>query len=251
MERKQAQILGYNVDLFNFQEALDYTMYLLSSDYDAQIITINPEMIEFAQKNEDFSNMINSAELVIPDGMGIKIALGLNGYNQGRIPGVEFAKKMLELCAQKNIPVGMIGSTKQVIQKAVDNLKTELPNLNIVYIRDGFFEPDEMPQISEDIKTSGAKFVLVALGSPKQEFFIYDCRKVIPNAVWIGVGGSFDVWSGIVKRAPVIFRKLGLEWLYRVIDNPKRISRIFPTLPIFLGRVIMDKVALNKKVKNG
>ena len=87
----------------------------------------------------------------------------------------------------------------------------------------------------------------MALGSPKQEFFIDTARGIIKNAIWIGVGGSFDVWSGIVKRAPVIYRKLGLEWLYRVIDNPKRISRIFPTLPIFLYRVIMNKLLPSKR----
>lgn len=246
MERKQAKVLGYNIDLFNFDDVISYTKYLLDSDYCAQIVTINPEMIEFALKNEDFSNLLNQAELVIPDGMGIKIALALNGIKQMRIPGIEFAKKFLEICANSNIPVAMVGSTKQIIEKAVENLKISIPNLNIVYYRDGFFQSEEEAQIAEEIKASGAKFILVALGSPKQEFFIDNCRKIINNAVWIGVGGSFDVWSGVVKRAPIIFRKLGLEWLYRVINNPKRISRIFPTLPIFIIRVIIERLKPTK-----
>ena len=251
MERKQAKVLEYNVDLFNFNDALDYSKYLIDSEYSAHVVTINPEMIEFALKNEDFSSIINHAELVIPDGMGIKIALTINGIKQGRIPGIEYAKKMISICEQSNIPVGMIGSTKQVIDKATENLKKEFPNLKIVYQRDGFFNSDEEAEIFEDIKNSGARFILVALGSPKQEFFIDNGRKVINNAMWVGVGGSFDVWSGVVKRAPVIFRKLGFEWLYRLINNPKRISRIFPTLPIFFGRVIIRKLIPKKKVKNG
>ena len=251
LERKQVKVLGYNVDIFNFEDAINYTKYLLDSEYSAQVVTINPEMIDFALKNENFSKIINNAELVIPDGMGIKLGLWFNGVNQQRIPGIEFSKKMLEICAQNNIPVAFIGSTKHVVENAIKNLKNEFKNLNIVYSHDGFFQSDEEGQIINNIKESGARFVLVALGSPKQEFFIDSARNVIKNAVFIGVGGSFDVWSGVVKRAPVIYRKLGLEWLYRVIDNPKRISRIFPTLPIFLYRVIMDKILLAKKVKNG
>ena len=251
MERKQAKILEYNVDLFNFIDALSYTKYLLESGYSAQVVTINPEMIEYALKNEDFSSVLNQAELVIPDGMGIKIALAVKGIKQERIPGIEFSKKILEICAESNIPVAMVGSTKQVVEKAVENLKKELPALNIVYFRDGFFQSDDEAKIAHEIKESGARFILAALGSPKQEFFIDNCRKIINNAVWIGVGGSFDVWSGVVKRAPIIFRKLGLEWLYRVINNPKRISRIFPTLPIFIIRVIIERLKISKKSKNG
>ena len=250
MERNQAKVLNYNIDLFNVEDALNYTKYLLDSGYSAQVITINPEMIEFALKNEDFSSIINNAELVIPDGMGIKIALAINGINQIRIPGIEYSKKMIEICANSNIPIGMVGATKQVIEKAMENLKNEFPKLNIAYYRDGFFQSGDEPQIIQEIKNSSARFILVALGSPKQEFFIDNGRKAINNAVWIGVGGSFDVWSGVVKRAPVIFRKLGLEWFYRVIDNPKRISRIFPTLPIFIGRVIINRLKISKKAKN-
>ena len=251
MERQQVKVLGYNVDLFSYNEAIDYTKYLLSSEYSAHVVTINPEMIEYALKNEDFSAILNNAELVVPDGMGIKIALAVNGVNQERIPGVEYAKKMLEVCSDMNIPVGMIGTTKQILEKAIENLKKEIPNLNITYFHDGFFQSDDEAQIINDIKQSGAKFILVALGSPKQEFFIDNARRVIKDSVWVGVGGSFDVWSGVVKRAPIMFRKLGLEWLYRVIDNPKRISRIFPTLPIFISRVIIKKLLPSKKVKNG
>ena len=250
MERKQAKVLDYNVDLFGFEDALNYTKYLLESEYSAHVVTINPEMIEYALKNEEFSSIINKSELVIPDGMGIKIAMAISGYNQQRIPGIEYSKEVLKICEKLNIPVAMIGSTKQVIEKAVENLKKEIPNLNIVYFRDGFFQQDEEPQIIQDIKNSGARFILAALGSPKQEFFIDNARKIIKNAVMVGVGGSFDVWSGIIKRAPVVFRKLGLEWLYRVLNDPKRISRIFPTLPIFIYRVIIRKVTPQKGKNN-
>lgn len=250
MERKQLKVLGYNVDLFSFEDSINYTKYLLESEYSIHVVTINPEMIEYALKNDDFSSIIHKSELVIPDGMGIKLALLVNGVNQQRIPGIEYSKKMLEICAKENIPVAFLGSTKDVVEKAIENIKKEISDINIVYSRDGYFQSEEEGQIINEIKESGARFVLAALGSPKQEFFIDNARSVIKNAVWVGVGGSFDVWSGVVKRAPVIYRKLGLEWLYRMINNPKRISRIFPTLPIFLFRVIINKMFPSKKDKN-
>lgn len=244
MEREQAKVLNYKIDLFSFKDAIEYTKYLLDTDYSAQVVTINPEMIEYALKNDEFSTIINNAELVIPDGIGIKIALAINGKKVERIPGIEYAKRMIEICAEKNIPIAMIGAKKHILEKAVENLKNEYKNINIVYKRDGYFQSEEEAEVLEEIKKSGAKYILIALGSPRQEFFIDTGRKSIKNALWIGVGGSFDIWSGVIKRAPIIFRKLGLEWLYRLINNPKRIYRIFPTLPIFICRVIIKRIGL-------
>ena len=93
----------------------------------------------------------------------------------------------------------------------------------------------------EELRNSGAKLVLVALGSPKQEFFIEKAKRLLPEAVLIGIGGSFDVWSGAVSRAPVIYQKLCIEWLYRTLKEPKRFKRIFPTLPMFVIKVLQEK----------
>jgi N-acetylglucosaminyldiphosphoundecaprenol N-acetyl-beta-D-mannosaminyltransferase len=239
MERRLVQLLGFNIDTFDFESAVDYAKTLIKSKQGGQIITINPEMIEFALKNPSFAQILNNADLVIPDGVGIKIGLKIKGFNVKRIAGIEFSRKLLEECANNNFSVALIGAKPDVIKKAVETLQSELPNLNIVYVQDGYFQ-DEGCVLGE-LAQNASQLILTALGFPRQEEFIKNYRKIHPEAVMIGVGGSFDVWAGNVKRAPVIYQKLGLEWLYRTVKEPYRLKRIFPTLPRFLFRVLLGE----------
>lgn len=225
-------MLGCGIDICSFDEAVDY-----ARQNGGQVVTINPEMIECASKNEYFSEIIKDAELVIPDGVGVQIGLQILGNNVKRIPGIEFAKKMLEVFSGK--PVALIGAKPDIIKKTVEKLLEADKNLNIVYSHDGYFSDTE--SVISDIVSKGPKLILVALGSPKQEEFIYKLKKKLPDALMIGVGGSFDIWSGCVKRAPVIYQKLGIEWLYRTVKDPKRFKRIFPTLPLFIFKVFREK----------
>ncbi len=136
--------------------------------------------------------------------------------------------------------VALIGAKQEVVENAVVNLKAEIPDLNIVYYHDGYFDDDSA--IIDDLKDKKPDFIMVALGSPKQEFFISKLKTVLPDSVMIGLGGSFDVWAGAVKRAPIIYQNLGLEWLYRTLCEPQRFRRIFPTLPLFVLRVLKERL---------
>ncbi len=238
MEIKKVKLLGFNIDTFDFESAINYAKDLIKTKKGGQIITINPEMIEAGLKNSDFAQILNNADLVIPDGVGVKIGLKIKGINAKRIAGIEFSHKLIEECAQNNISIGLIGAKPHIIQKTSENLKAEFENLNIVYQQDGYFQDTE--KVLLELKEKSPQFVLVALGSPKQEEFTIRARKLLPESLMIGVGGSFDVWSGEVQRAPVIYQKLGLEWLYRTIKEPQRFKRIFPTLPRFILRVILS-----------
>ena len=240
MQRHQYKLLGYNIDLFNANEALDYVNFLIDASFSSHIVTINPEIIEFANKHENFAKILNEAELVIPDGVGIKIGLKINGINIQRITGIGFARTLIEQAAKNNIPIALVGAKSAVIEKVQINLKKEFPELNIVYAHDGYFK--ENSELYEDLKNSAPKILFVAMGAPKQEEFIYELKSILPSTVMIGIGGSFDVWSGEVQRAPEIWQKLGLEWLYRTIKQPERFKRIFPTLPIFVYNVIKEKL---------
>jgi len=235
MERSTVKLQGFEVDTFNIDEALKFIC-----QNRGVVVTINPEMIQCAKKMPEFAEIIHSANLVIPDGIGVEIGLKILGHNVRRIPGIEFAKRLITEFTKNSEPVAFIGAKPEIIEKAVQNLKSEYENLNICYQQDGYFKDDE--RVLEELKSSGAKLVLVALGSPKQEFFINEAQKRLPEAVLIGIGGSFDVWSGVVKRAPVIYQKLGLEWLYRTVKEPKRLKRIFPTLPLFILKVMEEKI---------
>lgn len=238
MERIKAKLLGFNVDTFDFESALAYIKSFLNEKKGGHIVTINPEMIEFGLKNSLFANILNNADLVIPDGVGVKIGLKIKGYNAKRIAGIEFSHRLIEECSKNDISIGLIGAKPHIIEKASQNLKKEFPNLNINFLQDGYFQNRE--EVIANLKQASPQFILVALGSPKQEEFISEARKHLPQSVMIGVGGSFDVWAGEVERAPKIYQKLGLEWLYRTAKEPHRFKRIFPTLPRFLIRVLFS-----------
>ncbi len=122
LERKKANILGCGVDLFSFDEALQYVLDFLYNNKSMQIVTINPEMIEIAKKNQDFAQVLSSADLVIPDGVGIKLALKIKGINQQNIPGIEFSKKLIELCEKNNFAIALLGAKEEIVQKAKNNL---------------------------------------------------------------------------------------------------------------------------------
>ena len=233
------ELLGFNIDNYTFEEAVLKAKSLIDGGRVAQVITINPEMFDAAEKDSNFANIIREAEMIIPDGVGVKLGLKLKGKNVSRIPGIDFAKRLLKEAAISNIPVAIIGSKEDVITKAVENLKKEISGLNIVYYHNGYFSDDN--EIYGELKKSSPKLVLVALGSPKQEKFIYGAKKILNPALMVGIGGSLDVWSGTVKRAPEIFRKLGIEWLYRTVTQPSRFKRIFPALPLFLIKVLSYK----------
>lgn len=233
MERNLVKIQNLKVDTFTFSQALEFANR-------GQVVTINPEMIEYASKNPDFAKIINNAELVIPDGIGVQIGLKILGHNVRRIPGIEFARKALEKYSNEGKSVALIGAKPQVIEKAVINLKQEIPNINIVYYHDGYFKDNN--EIFSELVKLRPSIILSALGSPKQEEFNYQGKQLLSDSLFIGVGGSFDVWSGEVERAPEIYQKLCIEWLYRTIKDPKRFKRIFPTLPMFVLKVLKEKI---------
>ena len=237
--------MGFRIDDFSFEEGINTAMDLVRSDKVSQVITINPEMINYAIKNEEFAKIVQNAEMVIPDGIGVKIALKLNGFGIVRLPGIDFAYRLLQECAKSNLPVAIIGAKEEVIAKAVENLKAKIENLNIVYYRNGYFNNDE--EIYNELKEKHPRLILAAMGSPRQEEFINNAKKYLPPCLMVGIGGSLDVWSGMVKRAPKIYQNIGLEWLYRTITQPERFKRIFPTLPLFLIKAIMYKYSHRSK----
>jgi len=227
-----AELFGLNIDTLSFEEAISEAKNLIDGGKVSQVVTINPEMFEYANKDSEFINIIKESEMVIPDGVGVKIALKINGYNVERIPGVDFAKRLLKESAINNIPVAIVGAKEEIIAKAVENLQNEINGLNIVYYHNGYFDNDS--EIYDELNSKSPRLILVAMGSPRQEKFIYNAKRFLKPALMIGIGGSLDVWSGAIKRAPMIFQKLGLEWLYRTVSQPERFKRIFPTLPLFL-----------------
>lgn len=239
----RASVLNCPVDLLDINDALCIAKKAIEDKTNFQIITINPEMIMNAQKNEQFFEIIKNSNLNIMDGVGVKIALKLQGINKAQIRGVDFSRELVKLASENNYRIAFLGAKEEVVQAAKENFLNQYPNLNFVYVRNGYFSNDD--EIINELKQVNPQILLVGLGSPKQEELIAKLKNELLGCVMVGVGGSFDVFSGIVKESPKIFQKLGLEWLYRTILQPERIKRIFPVLPIFLIKCII--ASINKK----
>lgn len=231
---------GFPVDILTYNQALECAKSAIDNGENMQVVTINPEMVELAKKNKDFANVLKHSELVVADGVGIKIALKLKGVNQERIGGVDYSRSLIEMCARNNLRLALLGAKEEVINTVCQKLKCEFENLNIVFSHNGYFNDENA--ILNEIKKARPQVLLCALGAPKQEFIIYRLKEMLQGCTMVGVGGSFDVFAGCVQRAPLMWQKLGLEWLYRTIKQPERFRRIFPTLPIFLFESIIDSI---------
>lgn len=239
--KRRALILGYPVDLINMQNALEFVEESINENKSVQVVTLNPEMIMYGNKNPDFGQILKQADLIVPDGIGIIAVLrklGIDDVNQ--LPGIEFSQALIERCVQKGYRLGFLGASKEVVEIAVNNLKIKFPSLNVAFVHDGYFKEDDEFEIIRKLEDSNPQILFVALGVPRQEIWINKYKKMLNSAIMIGVGGSFDVWANKVKRAPVIFRKFGLEWFFRLISQPSRFGRMFPTLPLFFIKVWFD-----------
>lgn len=233
-------VLNCPVDLCDSADAIKIANDAILESKNFQIITINPEMIMNAQKNDNFLHILNSSNLNLMDGVGVSLALKLKGINKRQIRGVDFSRELIELAHKNNYRIAFLGAKEEIITKACTNFKEKYPELNIVYSHNGYFENEE--EIFNDLKLANPQILLVGMGSPYQEEIIIKLKNILQNCVMIGIGGSFDIFSGVVKESPLIFRKLGLEWLYRTACQPERFKRIFPVLPIFLIKCIMETI---------
>ena len=229
------KILGVRVDKITKAQALEEFQKLLEGDRCELIVTPNAEIVEKASKTPQLRRIINEeAAIVTPDGVGLIYASKLKGDPiQEKVAGIDFAHSAIELCAKLGRSVYLLGSKPGVAEAAAANLEKEIPGLKIAGFRDGYFREDEEPSVVAEINASGAYFLCVALGSPKQEYFVIKHRDALKVKAAAGLGGSLDIWSGQLNRAPKFYIDHGLEWLYRMIQEPKRLKRL-PALPVFL-----------------
>ena len=231
---KKTCLFGLPINITSMEEAIET---LLNAKKPMQVVTINPEMVDKAQENNEIADLIKNADVVVPDGIGVVMALRLVGIKTNRIPGIELSHNLLKIAEERNLKAAMIGADEDTIQTAKNELLKEFPNLNIAYLRNGYFNNCEEEEILKELENIQPDILLAGLGFPKQEQFIANFKKLSKCSIMIGVGGSFDVWSKKVKRAPMIFQKLNLEWFYRLLCQPSRFNRVFPTIPLFLFKV--------------
>lgn len=204
----------------------------------AQVVTCNPEMIMQAQRDLAFAQVLQAAELVIPDGIGVVWALRRQGIRVQRVPGIELAETLIPLAAERGWRLALVGGRPEVNRAAIRYWQAQCPALAL-WGYHGYFSSEEEKELLQALQEFRPQLVWVGLGSPRQELWIQKWRPLLPQAIWMGVGGSLDIWAGQKRRAPRWWRDHHLEWLYRLYQEPWRWRRML-ALPSFVWRVLWD-----------
>ncbi|WP_455844999.1 lipopolysaccharide N-acetylmannosaminouronosyltransferase [Pantoea agglomerans] len=216
------------VDLHAFNDMASFLRFLLPDGKPrcGTLVAMNAEKMLTLEEDAQLRALIAEAEFKYPDGISIVRSLRKK-YPQlrvNRIAGADLWEALMESAGRSGIPVFLIGGRQTVLQETCDKLRRQW-SVNIVGSQDGYFAPEARDALFARIAASGAQIVTVAQGSPRQELLMRDCRAHWPHALYMGVGGTYDVFTGHVKRAPVWWQKSGLEWLYRLIRQPSRLRR--------------------------
>lgn len=239
--RNTVDILGVKIDKLTFNEALDIAENLVQSEGVSAIFTPNPEIIMCARQDDELRAILSGADLCTADGIGVVYgAKILNNPVPERVAGFDLTCALLERLAKTGDGVFLFGAKPGVADTAKANLEKKYPGINVAGTRNGYFEPEDEPEIIDEINKSGAKLLLVCLGAPKQEKWIEAHKAELNVNLCMGVGGTLDVLAGVAKRAPEVFIKLNIEWVYRLLKNPSRIGR-FAALPKFMIEVFKAK----------
>jgi len=225
-------VFGVDFNNTTIDEAVSTAMQLISEHRAAYMVTPNPEIVMETWKNDSLKAAVNGADMVLPDGIGVVKAAKLLGTPlTDRVPGIDTASAIMAALAEKGGSAFLFGSKPGVAEAAAEYLEKTYRGLSIVGCRDGYFNDDT--EIIDAINEAKPDFLFVCLGFPKQELWMQRNAGRLNVGLMAGLGGSLDVFAGTVLRAPKKWQELGLEWLYRVLKEPKRIKRI-ARLPLFL-----------------
>lgn len=191
------------------------------------IVTANPEIVMKTREDESYKKIVQSADYIVPDGAGILLAARyMKQPLPERIAGFDLMINLLEFADVQGLSVYLLGAKDYVNQKAVLEIEKRFPNIKIAGNHDGFFDLNDL-QVAKGVREASPDIIFVALGLPRQEQWISEHMEDFSKGLFIGVGGSFDVLAGEVKRAPQKWIDLNIEWLYRILQQPFRIKRIF------------------------
>ena len=232
-------VLGVGFDNLTMTEAVERAVSLLEEDGCHYVVTPNPEIVEVCRENSEACAAVNEADLVLPDGIGvIKGAAMLGTPLKEKTPGIEFAANLMQRMAVTGRSLYLLGAKPGVAEQAARHLREQYPGLLVAGTHDGYFQEDA--PVVEAIRESGADVVFVCLGAPKQELWMKQNGTETGARLLCGLGGSLDVFAGVVERAPEFWSKHGLEWFYRLCKEPRRLGRMMK-LPKFLIHVRQEK----------
>ncbi len=238
-------ILGIQFDDVTLDEAAQVGREILESDSFHYVVTPNPEFILAAETDLEFRNILNQADLVLPDGIGVVHSAKILGTPlKGRVPGIDFASRMLEILNETGGRLFLLGAKPGVAEMAGENILAQHPNITLCGTQDGYFT-DEL-EVVRKVADAKPDLLFVCLGAPKQEKWMSRWGVLTGAKLAIGLGGALDVFAGTVHRAPEIWQKMGMEWAYRLAREPKRIVRM-ARLPLVLSRAAEQRMFHKKQ----
>lgn len=232
-------IMGVEFDSLTLSEAVECAETLIAERRASYVVTPNPEIVMTCWDNADAMEAVQNADLVLPDGVGVVYGAKILGTPlKGKLPGIDFATELMRRLAKRGGRVYLLGAKPGIAELAGERMQEQFPGLIVCGTHDGYFQEDA--PVIEEINALQPDLLLVCLGAPKQELWMHRNRPLLKVGLMAGLGGSLDVFAGTVKRAPVFFQKLGLEWFYRLLKEPWRFKRMMK-LPKFLFACIGKK----------
>jgi len=234
------EILGCRLDVLDATQATARILSFAREGSGAQIVTLGTEMVVHAQRDDRFREIVNASALSLCDTVGVlRVARRRGARLDERVTGIELVERLCAQAAREALPVYFLGGAEGVAADAAAIMEARFPGLIVAGTRNGYFSPGDADAAVAEIRASGAKLLFVGLGSPRQELWLAEHLRDTGVGAAVGVGGSFDVLGGRVARAPQIMRRLGLEWLYRLVKEPHRWRRQL-ALPYFVWLVALD-----------
>ena len=239
---ERVEILGVKVDAVTMAQAVERISELIAAGKPSMVATANAEMLLRATHDDELKSILNAANLVVPDGAGTVWAARHLGKNMPeRVAGADLIQELMKLAPARSWKFFLFGSAPGIADKAKAKAESLYPGIEIAGTRNGYFTAADEPEIIAQIKASRADVLLAALGVPKQEKWLAAHMNELNVPVSIGVGGTFDVMAGVVKRAPLWMQKARLEWLFRAMLQPSRAGRLL-ALPKFVLKVHKQKI---------
>jgi N-acetylglucosaminyldiphosphoundecaprenol N-acetyl-beta-D-mannosaminyltransferase len=233
------QLFGVAIDNISMDEALDWMLARARSGPQVQAAFVNPDCLNIAYRHTDYRTVLQRADKVFPDGIGLQLACRMLGIGlRANVNGTDLFPLLCERLAGSDSGIFLLGAQPGMAAATAENMTSRYPGLRIVGVEHGYFSAAEQAQLIERINASGASILLVALGAPRQELWLAEQRDRLQANVLLGVGGLFDYYSGRIPRAPLWMREIGLEWVWRLLQEPARLWRRYIIgNPLFLYRV--------------
>jgi UDP-N-acetyl-D-mannosaminouronate:lipid I N-acetyl-D-mannosaminouronosyltransferase len=204
-------------------------------------IAINAEKVITCNSDRNVQETIERATLRYPDGAGVVVAMRLKGVHSTRVAGADLWLEVLHQTRGQNLSIAILGAKPEVLEATRRRLQVEFPQVTVVIARNGYDGVRDLEGLTRELADTKPDLVLVALGSPKQELLIEHFRSVHPDGFYMGLGGSFDIYAGVKKRAPLWMQRYGLEWFFRFLSEPSRAPRETKRLK-FLALLVLGRL---------